>query len=74
MLPFPHGWWKYVIRLSLWMIKRALRTGTFKACLLGFLQGLPAFFSERRKNIRVRPETVRAFIDLVHSEKLVGVR
>ncbi|HZK76206.1 MAG TPA: glycosyltransferase [Candidatus Kapabacteria bacterium] len=72
ILPFPHGWWKYVVRLSLWMLKRAWRTHTMKACLLGFLQGIPAFFSERRKNIKVRPETVRAFIGLVEEEKKIG--
>jgi GT2 family glycosyltransferase len=71
ILPFPHGWWKYVVRLSLWMIKRAWRTHTVKACLTGFLEGIPAFFAERRKHIKVRPETVRAFIGLVNAEKSI---
>ncbi len=69
ILPFPYGWWKYVVRLSLWMLKRAWRTNTMKACLTGFLEGIPAFFSERRKHIKVRPATVRAFIALVKKEK-----
>lgn len=72
ILPFPHGWWKYVVRLSLWMLKRAARTHTMKACLRGFLEGIPAFFSERRKMIKVRPETVKAFIQLVEAEKRVA--
>ena len=71
ILPFPYGWWKYVIHLSLWMLKRAWHTNTMKACLKGFLQGIPAFFSERRKHIRVRPKTVKAFIALVEAERLV---
>jgi GT2 family glycosyltransferase len=72
ILPFPYGWWKYVVRLSLWMLKRASRTHTMRACLLGFLQGIPAFFSEQRKKRKVRPETVKAFIDLVEAEKTVS--
>ncbi len=72
ILPFPRGWWKYVIRLSLWMLRRALRTNTLKACLAGFLSGIPAFFSERRKRMKVRPETVRAFIALVEAERLIS--
>ena len=72
LLPFPYGWWKYVVRLSLWMLKRAVRTHTVKACLTGFLEGIPAFFSERRKHIKVKPATVRAFIGLVNAERLVG--
>lgn len=71
ILPFPHGWWKYVVRLSLWMLKRAWRTHTMRACMLGFLQGIPAFFAERRKRMKVRPETVKQFISLVESEKLI---
>jgi len=71
MLPFPRGWWKYVVRLSLWMLKRAARTNTLKACLTGFLEGIPAFFSERRKNIKVRPGTVKQFIALVEAEKRI---
>jgi GT2 family glycosyltransferase len=71
-MPFPHGWSKYVLKLSAWMMKRALRTGTFAALLKGFAQGIPAFFAERRKNIKVRPETVKRFIDLVEAEKKVG--
>ncbi len=72
ILPFPYGWWKYVVRLSLWMSKRAWRTNTVKACLTGFLEGVPAFFSERRKKIKVRPATVKAFIGLVEAEKTAG--
>jgi GT2 family glycosyltransferase len=72
ILPFPHGWWKYVVRLSLWMVKRAWRTHTIKACLTGFLKGIPAFFSERRKHIKVKPETVRKFIALVEAEKKIS--
>ena len=71
ILPFPHGWWKYVVRLSAWMLKRAWRTHTMKACLTGFLQGIPAFFAERQKHIKVRPSTVWEFIALVASEKTV---
>jgi GT2 family glycosyltransferase len=71
ILPFPYGWWKYVVRLSLWMIKRAWRTHTMIACLTGFLKGIPAFFSERRKHIKVKPETVRKFIALVEAEKAI---
>jgi GT2 family glycosyltransferase len=71
MLPFPHGWWKYVVKLSAWMAKRALRTGTTAALLKGFLQGIPAFFAERKKRIKVRPETVKRFIALVEAEKRV---
>ena len=73
ILPLPHGWWRYVVRLSLWMTKRALRTHTTKALIQGFLQGLPAFFSERKKKMKVRPETVRHFIELVEQEKHVGL-
>lgn len=73
ILPFPHGWWRYVVRLSLWMLKRAARTHTLKACLAGFLQGIPAFFSERRKRMKVSPETVRRFMMLVSAEKKVGL-
>jgi GT2 family glycosyltransferase len=73
MLPFPHGWGKYVVKLSAWMAKRALRTGTTGALILGFLQGIPAFFAERRKGIKVRPETVKRFIALVQAEKGVGM-
>jgi GT2 family glycosyltransferase len=72
MLPFPYGWWKYVVHLSLWMTKRAWRTNTVKACLSGFLQGILAFFSERRKHIKVRPATVKAFIALVEAEKSIS--
>jgi GT2 family glycosyltransferase len=72
LLPFPYGWWRYVVRLSLWMLKRAARTHTMKACLKGFLEGVPAFFSERQKHIKVRPQTVKAFIGLVEAEKKVG--
>ncbi|MDP4199743.1 MAG: glycosyltransferase [Bacteroidota bacterium] len=71
ILPFPHGWWRYVVRLSLWMLKRATRTHTLKACLTGFLEGIPAFFSERRKRIKVRASTVRGFIRLVEAEKII---
>jgi GT2 family glycosyltransferase len=71
ILPFPRGWWRYVVRLSLWMLKRASRTHTLKACLAGFLQGIPAFFSERRKGMKVRAQTVREFIRLVEAEKLI---
>jgi hypothetical protein len=49
-----------------------VRTGTLLACIKGFLEGIPAFFSERKKHIKVRPETVRAFIARVDAEKLVG--
>ena len=72
ILPFPAGWGKYVVHLSGWMVKRAVRTGTLLACIKGFLEGIPAFFSERKKHIKVRPETVRAFIARVDAEKLVG--
>jgi glycosyltransferase involved in cell wall biosynthesis len=72
MLPFPHGWWKYVVKLSAWMTKRALRTGTLPALFRGYLQGIPAFFSERKKKIKVRPDTVKRFIELVDAEKRVG--
>jgi GT2 family glycosyltransferase len=72
ILPFPNGWGKYVFRLSAWMVKRAIRTGTFGAALKGFLNGIPAFFSERKKRSKVRPVTVRQFIRLVEAEKLVG--
>jgi GT2 family glycosyltransferase len=72
ILPFPHGWWKYVVRLSLWMLKRAWRTNTMKACFTGFLEGIPAFFSERQKKMKVRPETVREFIRLVNAERLIA--
>jgi GT2 family glycosyltransferase len=72
ILPFPYGWWKYVVRLSLWMMKRAWRTNTMRACIAGFLQGIPAFFSERRKHIKVRPATVKAFIALVEAEKEIS--
>ncbi|HWF44206.1 MAG TPA: glycosyltransferase [Candidatus Kapabacteria bacterium] len=72
ILPFPYGWWKYVVRLSLWMLKRAWRTRTMKACLTGFLEGIPAFFAERKKHIKVQPETVRKFIALVEAEKNVS--
>ncbi len=72
ILPFPRGWWKYVVRLSLWMIKRAARTNTLGAVFQGFLQGIPAFFSERKKRMKVRPETVAGFINLVEQEKHVG--
>lgn len=71
ILPFPYGWWRYVIRLSLWMVKRAVRTHTVKALLAGFLSGIPAFFSERRKKMKVRPSTVREFIKLVATEKRI---
>ena len=73
ILPFPYGWWKYVVRLSLWMLKRASRTHTMRACLTGFLQGIPAFFAERKKKIKVKPETVKAFIALVQQEKNIRV-
>lgn len=72
MLPFPHGWWRYVVRLSLWMIKRAARTGTLKACIAGFLEGIPAFFFERQKGIKARPETVKRFIELVEHERTLS--
>ncbi|MFI5201871.1 MAG: glycosyltransferase family 2 protein [Candidatus Kapaibacterium sp.] len=72
ILPFPYGWWKYVVRLSLWMLKRAWHTHTLRACLTGFLEGIPAFFSERGKKIKVRPATVKAFIGLVGEEKKIG--
>ena len=72
LLPFPAGWGKYVVHLSLWMMKRAMRTKTLGACLTGFLKGVPAFFSERRKQIKVRPETAKAFIALVNAEKSIG--
>ena len=73
LLPFPYGWWKYVVHLSLWMLKRAAHTHTMKACMEGFLEGIPAFFSERKKRIKVRPETVKGFIGLVEAEKKVGL-
>jgi GT2 family glycosyltransferase len=73
ILPFPHGWGKYVVKLSGWMAKRALRTGTFTALLKGFLEGVPAFFFEFKKSRKVRPETVKKFIELVEQEKLVGM-
>src|ERR1051325_1992362 len=31
ILPFPYGWWRYVVKLSLWMTKRAARTHTLRA-------------------------------------------
>lgn len=71
ILPFPYGWWRYVVRLSLWMLKRAARTHTLKACLAGFLEGIPAFWVERRKHIKVRPSTVRSFIALVEAERQI---
>ncbi len=71
ILPFPYGWWKYVVRLSLWMLKRAWRTHTLRACLTGFMQGIPAFFAERKKHIKVRPQTVKRFIALVEAEKTI---
>ena len=55
ILPFPNGWYRYVLRLSAWMMKRALRTGTVGAALKGFLSGIPAFFSERKKRRRCDP-------------------
>jgi GT2 family glycosyltransferase len=73
ILPFPYGWNKYVLRLSAWMLKRAARTGTVKALLSGFLQGVPAFFYEFKKGRKVRPETVKKFIELVDAEKSVGL-
>lgn len=73
-LPFPHGWGKYVVKLSAWMMKRALRTGTLIPLIRGFLESIPAFFSERKKGMRVRPETVKSFIALVESETSVGSR
>ncbi len=72
ILPFPNGWGRYVIRLSLWMVKRAVRTRTLAAALKGFLNGIPAFWFERKKRSKVRPATVRQFIALVEAEKLVG--
>jgi GT2 family glycosyltransferase len=72
ILPFPSGWGKYVVHLSLWMLKRALRTHTLMACVRGFMQGIPAFFFERKKKIKVRPETVRLFIARVEAEKLLA--
>ncbi|SRR5581483_10085581 len=72
ILPFPYGWGKYVVHLSLWMLKRAWRTHTLRACLTGFLEGIPAFFAERRKHIKVHPATVKQFISLVEAEKHVG--
>jgi hypothetical protein len=42
-----------------------------KACLKGFLQGIPAFFTERHKDIKVKPETVRKFIALVRQEQKI---
>ncbi len=71
ILPFPYGWWKYVVRLSLWMLKRAWRTHTLKACLTGFLEGIPAFLAERKKHIKVRHRTVREFIALVEAERKI---
>ena len=72
ILPFPSGWWKYVVRLSAWMIKRAVRTHTLSAALRGFMQGVPAFFFERKKRRKVRPTTVLEFIARVEAEKEVG--
>jgi hypothetical protein len=71
ILPFPHGWWRYVVRLSLWMLKRAVRTHTLGALFSGFLSGIPAFFAERRKRKKVRPQTVKAFIALVEAERSI---
>lgn len=73
ILPFPYGWGKYVFKLSGWMVKRALRTGTFTALMSGFLEAVPAFFYELKKSRKVRPETVKEFIQLVEAEKHVGV-
>jgi GT2 family glycosyltransferase len=72
ILPFPNGWWRYVVKLSLWMMKRAARTNTLKALITGFLSGIPAFWVERRKNRKVRPSTVKAFIALVEAERRIS--